>query len=112
MELESELFINAELGDGRIEVHLVSWDTPQADDTQTASERYGIYIGTENGGTLVATFEDGVPYEVCVSTLLASNWGNVTNGSDRAAGVVQSMNSQPESDLIIPDTATVEQITK
>jgi|DEB19_MinimDraft_3_1074340.scaffolds.fasta_scaffold00058_42 hypothetical protein len=116
MEINSELFAAAEMHDTKIQIHLVSWYVDPVEDAEQGSERYGIYIGTENGGTLVAEFGADVPFDVAVSVFVAMGFSTIVDGSPRAAQSVQSlMDDTDETDsskLVIPDTATVERITK
>lgn len=112
MQVDSELFAVATLGDADVQVHLVSWYVEPADEATEGSERYGIYIGTEKGGTLVATFEQDVPYDVVVSVFIAMQWAKIVDGSPRAGEAVKQFMPETETNLIIPDTTTVEKITK
>lgn len=102
IEVSSELVVQTNFDGDALQVHLVSW---YGDET----ERYGLWVETENGGTLLARFEPTVSYEVAVSAFVAFAFGTLVDGSERAAEV---MNLQPTSDLIIPDTQTVQEISK
>lgn len=103
IDVESELTVRTDFDGDAIQVHLVSWYDSDGD------ERYGLWMETVSGGTLLARFEPTVSFEVAVSAFVAFSFGTLVDGSERAAGV---LNLQPASDLIIPDTQTVQEISK
>lgn len=102
IEVNSELVVETVFAGDMVQIHLVSWD-------DTDGECFGLWIETQNGGTLLARFEPEVPFEVAVSAFVAFSFGTLANGSERAAEV---MNLKPDSDLIVPDTQTVQEINK
>ena len=113
MQLISELVsvTHFDQADATMEFHLVSW-SETVDENEV--ERFGIFVQTEDGnGSLIASFAPDVPLEVAVSTWIAFGWSQMLSGTERASEIVRDFMEPPAtSSLIIPDTASVEAITR
>lgn len=112
----SEMFFVTPFGDETLEFHLVELGSTDPDN-QTVLLGYGIWAQHGGTGTLLARFDTAVPRELCVAFMLLFNAANAGGMSEYAQTILDNLFNPREVDeiannLIIPDTATVEAISK
>jgi hypothetical protein len=103
IKLSSELVVETSFGDHTVQIHLVGWSLGESE------ERFGLWLETETGGVMISMFNEDVDFDTAVSFFVALAMGVLVNGSERAA---ETLSLNGENGLIIPDTETVQEITK
>lgn len=110
--IASDMFFVATIGDETIEFHLVELTDTNPDNSEPIG--YGIWTQQNDHGALVARFAT-MDHELAVAFMVLFNSAVLGGVSEYAELVLNEMFGQPEqpnNQLVIPDTATVEAISK
>jgi hypothetical protein len=112
--IASDMFFVTQFGASTIEFHLVELANTDPDNPEIIG--YGIWAQQDETGTLLARFDTNVPRELCVAFMLMFNTAALDGLSEYAQSILDDMfNPDPNgiaNNIIIPDTATVEALSK
>lgn len=113
--IASDMFFVTPFDDNTIEFHLVEL-TSGTDPDNPEIIGYGIWAQQAETGTLLARFDTNVPRELCVAFMLLFNTAALGGLSEYAQSILDNLfNTDPNgiaNNIIIPDTATVEALSK
>lgn len=112
--ITSDMFFVTPFDDSTIEFHLVELNNTDPDNPEIIG--YGIWAQQDETGTLLARFDTNVPRELCVAFMLLFNTAALGGLSEYAQSILDNLfnpdNNGIDNNIIIPDTATVEAISK
>ena len=112
--ITSDMFFVTPFDDSTIEFHLVELHDTHPE--VPAPIGYGIWTQQGETGTLLARFDANVSRELGVAFMLLFNTATLGGLSEYAQSILDSLfdfeQDKSAAELIIPDTATVEAISK